>query len=460
MPIIFTRSKIVRQGSFFSFSTAAYFPWAELSVGPFRGTPMSNPDILSLPLEASTPVSPEALGCPIAYNARLRAEAPVYRCPHTGIVFVSDYDTITRVARDFETFSNRFGQAMRKDSDIDPRLREANKDAYPAVDTMLTQDPPLHRRYRGMVNQAFTNRRVAALESHIEDVCHQLIDRFSANGTCEFVESFSKRLPMTVIAEQLGVPLEDYDLFKTWSDAFVAQLSRMATPEEEIAAARLIVEFQKYFAERIEERRRNPREDIISDIVHARFEQERPLEMAEMLSILQQLLVAGNETTTHAISEGVLLLIRHPDQFQKLKADPELIPDMVEEVLRLSTPTANMWRVATRDTEIGNVQVPAGTMIQIRFASANRDELKFSDPDSFEITRASDTPHIAFGHGVHMCIGATLARKELEVAFRVVVQRFGQIELTCPEEELRYPPNVLLRGLESLPIRFTLASSG
>jgi cytochrome P450 len=254
MPIIFTRSKIVRQGSFFSFSTAAYFPWAELSVGPFRGTPMSNPDILSLPLEASTPVSPEALGCPIAYNARLRAEAPVYRCPHTGIVFVSDYDTITRVARDFETFSNRFGQAMRKDSDIDPRLREANKDAYPAVDTMLTQDPPLHRRYRGMVNQAFTNRRVAALESHIEDVCHQLIDRFSANGTCEFVESFSKRLPMTVIAEQLGVPLEDYDLFKTWSDAFVAQLSRMATPEEEIAAARLIVEFQKYFAERIEER--------------------------------------------------------------------------------------------------------------------------------------------------------------------------------------------------------------
>jgi cytochrome P450 len=158
--------------------------------------------------------------------------------------------------------------------------------------------------------------------------------------------------------------------------------------------------------------------------------------MAEMLSILQQLLVAGNETTTHAISEGVLLLIRHPDQFQKLKADPELIPDMVEEVLRLSTPTANMWRVATRDTEIG------------------------TDPDSFEITRASDTPHIAFGHGVHMCIGATLARKELEVAFRVVVQRFGQIELTCPEEELRYPPNVLLRGLESLPIRFTLASSG
>jgi len=418
---------------------------------------MSNPDILSLPLEASTPVSPEALECPIAYNARLRAEAPVYRCPHTGIVFVSDYDTITRVARDHETFSNRFGQAMRRDGDIDPRLREAQKEAYPAVDTMLTQDPPLHRRYRGMVNQAFTTRRVSALEDHIEDVCNRLIDNFIADGSCEFVECFSKRLPMTVIAEQLGVPLEDYDLFKSWSDAFVAQLSRMATPEEEIAAARLIVEFQKYFAERIEERRHNPREDIISDIVHARFEDERPLEIAEMLSILQQLLVAGNETTTHAISEGVLLLIRHPDQFLKLRADPKLIPGMVEEVLRLSTPTANMWRIATRDTEIGDVSVPAGTMIQIRFASANRDEQIFTDPDTFEITRAGDTSHIAFGHGVHMCIGANLARKELEIAFRVIIQRFAQLELACPEEQLNYPPNMLLRGLESLPVRFSAA---
>jgi cytochrome P450 len=303
--------------------------------------------VLNQPLQATTPLAPEVLACPIEFNARLRAEAPVYKCPHTGIVFVSDYDTVTAIARDHETFSNRFGQAMRNTGNADPRLIEVQRAGYPSVDTMLTQDPPKHRRYRGMVNQAFTARRVALLENHIEAICHELIDHFIADGECEFVTAFSKRLPMTVIAEQLGVPLSDYELFKTWSDAFVAQLSGLASADEELAAAKLILAFQNYFAERIEERRAAPADDIISDIVHAKFENEQPLEVAEMLSILQQLLVAGNETTTHAISEGVLLLIRNPGQFKKLKAHPA----------------------------------------QIRFASANRDEHRFPEPDVFDIER-------------------------------------------------------------------------
>jgi cytochrome P450 len=261
---------------------------------------------------------------------------------------------------------------------------------------------------------------------------------------------------MTVIAEQLGVPLSDYELFKTWSDAFVAQLSGLASADEELAAAKLILAFQNYFAERIEERRAAPADDIISDIVHAQFENERPLEVAEMLSILQQLLVAGNETTTHAISEGVLLLIRNPGQFKKLKAHPAQIPDMVEEVLRLSAPTANMWRVAVRDTEINGTSVAAGTMVQIRFASANRDEHKFPEPDVFDIERPNAKANIAFGYGVHMCIGASLARKELEVAFRTILERFDRLELDCSDDALVYPPNMLLRGLKQLPIRFTV----
>jgi len=338
---------------------------------------MGAQDLLNKPLNETTPLAPEVLACPIEFNARLRAEAPVYRCPHTGIVFVSDYSTITAIARDHETFSNRFGQAMGRSSSANPDLDALRKQGYPAVDTMLTQDPPRHRRYRGMVNQAFTARRVAKLESHIEAICNALIDDFIEDGECEFVAAFAKRLPMTVIAEQLGVPLSDYELFKTWSDAFVAQLSGLASPDEELAATRHIIDFQHYFAARIEERRSTPADDIISDIVHATFENERPLEMAEMLSILQQLLVAGNETTTHAISEGVLLLIRNPEQLQKLKANPRLIPDLVEEVLRLSTPTANMWRVTTKDTEIQGLPLAAGTMVQIRFASANRDEQVF-----------------------------------------------------------------------------------
>ncbi len=415
---------------------------------------MSESDILNKPLNEMTPLNPEVLACPHQFNERLRQEAPVYKCPHTGMIFVSDFATITRIAKDHTTFSNKFGLA-RSTGDIDPKLLEIQRKGYPPVDTMLTQDPPLHRRYRGLVNQAFTARRVATLEPYIERISHEFIDRFINAGECDFVEEFSKRVPMTVIADQLGVPLSDYELFKTWSEAFVAQLSQMASPEEEIHSAQLILDFQKYFADKLEARRGDQRDDIISDIVHAKFEDERPLDMPEMLSILQQLLVAGNETTTNSIAEGMLLLIQNPPQHEKLKEDPSLLPNLVEEVLRLSTPTANMWRVVTQDTEIGGIAALAGSMVQIRFSSANRDENVFPDPHGFDVTRENAKSNIAFGYGVHMCIGASLARKELSVAFRVMLERLDNLQLACAEEDLFYAPNVLLRGLSSLPIRFT-----
>jgi cytochrome P450 len=306
-----------------------------------------------------------------------------------------------------------------------------------------------------MVNQAFTARRVATLEPYIEKLCHELIDGFVDAGRCEFVVDFAERVPLTVIADQLGVPLSDYELFKSWSDAFVAQLSQMASPDEALEAAQLILDYQSYFAEKIEERRANPQDDIISDIVHAQFENERPLDVPEMLSIIQQLLVAGNETTTHSIAEGILLLAQHPDQHALLKEDPSLVPNFVEEVLRLATPTANMWRVATKDTDINGVPVKERSMVQIRYSSANRDEAQFEAPQEFDVTRENARSNIAFGHGVHMCIGANLARKEMDAAFRVLLERLDNFELDCDESELVYPPNVLLRGLAKLPIRFT-----
>ena len=405
-------------------------------------------------LDQFTPLDADVLKCPHQYNARMRSEAPIYRCPHTGMFFVFDYDTIRRIAGDPETFSNKFGGAMRVSGDVDPRLVEIRNTGYPAVDTMLTEDPPVHRRYRGLVNQAFTARRVATLEGDIENIANALIDVFVDAGRVELVSAFCGPLPLTVIADQLGVPRTDLPLFNAWSDAFVAQLSRMATPDEELAAAKLIVQFQHYFAAKLDERRRDKRDDIISDIVHARLEGERPLDTAESLSIIQQLLVAGNETTTSAIAEGVLLLIQHPEQLAKLRADPTLVPNLVEEVLRLSTPTANMWRVCTKDTEVNGTRIPAGSLIQLRYASADRDERVFDSPQAFDVTRRNARANVAFGYGVHMCIGASLARKEMEVAFRVLLERLGDVALDCPEGDLVYPPNVLLRGLAALPIRF------
>ncbi|NKB98349.1 MAG: cytochrome P450 [Pseudomonadales bacterium] len=414
---------------------------------------MSQPDILNKPLAESSPISPEALACPVQYNERLRTEAPVYHCPHSGIYFVSDYETVRRIAKDHETFSNKFGQAMRPTQEVDEELAAIQAEGYQSVDTMLTEDPPVHRRYRGLVNQAFTARRVSTLEPNIETICHGLIDKMLAKGEVDFVTDFAEPVPLTVIAEQLGVSLEDYELFKTWSDAFVAQLSGMASREESLEAARMIVKFQQYFAARLEERRENPQDDIISDIVHAKFEDELPLDIPEMLSILQQLLVAGNETTTSSIAEAVLLWIQYPDQFAKLKANPDLVDNLVEEVLRLSTPTANMWRVATKDTEIQGTPVPAGSMVMIKFSSANRDAEVYPDPHTFDIERENVKTQIAFGYGVHMCVGASLARKEMNVAFRCLLERIEKFELLEEIEDLNYPPNVLLRGVSGLKLR-------
>ena len=410
-------------------------------------------DILNQPLEASSPISPEALACPHEYNERLRNEAPVYQCPHSGIFFVSDYDTVRKIAKDHETFSNKFGQAMRPMQEVDPEIAEIQAQGYAPVDTMLTEDPPVHRRYRGLVNQAFTARRVSTLAPDIDRICNDLIDKMLEKGEVDFITEFAEPVPLTVIAEQLGVSLDDYDLFKTWSDAFVAQLSGMASREQALESAKLIVQFQHYFAERLSERKENPQDDIISDIVHAKFEDELPLDTPEMLSILQQLLVAGNETTTSSIAEGVLLMIKHPDQFAKLKASPDLVENLVEEVLRLSTPTANMWRVATKDTEINGTPVPKGSMVMIKFSSANRDAEAYPDPHSFDVERDNAKTQIAFGYGVHMCVGASLARKEMNVAFRCLLDRIEKFELLEEEADLSYPPNVLLRGLSSLKLR-------
>ena len=410
-------------------------------------------DILNQPLEASSPISPEALACPHEYNERLRNEAPVYQCPHSGIFFVSDYDTVRKIAKDHETFSNKFGQAMRPMQEVDPEIAEIQAQGYAPVDTMLTEDPPVHRRYRGLVNQAFTARRVSTLAPDIDRICNDLIDKMLEKGEVDFITEFAEPVPLTVIAEQLGVSLDDYDLFKTWSDAFVAQLSGMASREQALESAKLIVQFQHYFAERLAERKENPQDDIISDIVHAKFEDELPLDTPEMLSILQQLLVAGNETTTSSIAEGVLLMIKHPDQFAKLKANPDLVENLVEEVLRLSTPTANMWRVATKDTEINGTPVPKGSMVMIKFSSANRDAEAYPDPHSFDVERDNAKTQIAFGYGVHMCVGASLARKEMNVAFRCLLDRIEKFELLEEEADLSYPPNVLLRGLSSLKLR-------
>jgi cytochrome P450 len=401
------------------------------------------------------PFDPSILESPWEFNRRLRAEAPVYRDPHTGIFLVSSFDLVMEVIKDHETYSNRFAPAMGGETIAsDPRIAELQEKSYPIVDTMLTADPPEHRRFRGLVNKAFTLRRVKGLESGMDGLSNELIDGFIDDGECELLSQFAVLLPLTVIADQLGVPRSDLPRFKRWSDGFTAQLSGMAAGEEMIEAVKRILEYQQYFAQKLDEARESPRDDIISDLVRARFEDERPLDTGESLSILQQLLVEGNETTAATIAEGVLLLIQSPDQLALVHDDPSLIPNMVEETLRLTTPTANMWRRVKRDVELDGVKIPADSMLMVRYASANRDEAHFPDPDRFDIRRENASEQIAFGHGVHFCLGAALARQELVIAFRHLLGRLDDLAL-APGFEPRHKPSVLLRGLGALNVTFT-----
>lgn len=422
---------------------------------------MSEParDMAKCPLHEINAFDPAILQDPYPYFARLRSEAPVYRDPNTGIVSVSTFELITKVNTQPKIFSNNFSEQLRSGSttQIDPDELAILKEGIIVKNTMLTADPPEHTRYRKLGMKAFTYKRVEGMGDYVAQVTNALIDGFAKDGHCEFKSAFAAHLPMTVIADALGVPRADMDRFHQWSEAFVAQLGGIADKAARIDAARKIVEFQNYFIEKIEEKRSRPTEDIISDLVHADLAEEgdpRKMDYSELLSILQQLLVAGNETTAHTLTAGLYYLIGNPDQMAKLKADPSLVPNFVEETLRYLTPTNNMWRVATQDAEIGGVPIKKNDLILLRYGSGNRDDAHFPNADKFDVSRENAKTHLAFGAGIHTCIGSQLARKEMTIAFPILLDRLKNLKLAAGKNSFRYSPNILLRGVLELHIAF------
>jgi cytochrome P450 len=423
------------------------------------GKPSARPAAAGCPLADINFFDPGLLQDPYPAYERLRNEAPVYRDPHTGIVFVSTYDLVLEVNRQPAVFSSDFGAQLQSGAAgaLDPEELAILSQGFGPVSTMLTADPPVHTRFRKLGAKAFTFKRVEQMGAYIAEVAERLIDGFVAAGHCEFKTQFADALPMTVIADALGVPRADMGQFKIWSDSFIAQLSGMADRERRLEAARHAIAFQRYFVDMIEQKRANPTDDIISDLVHADLAEEgdpRKMTDAELVSIFQQLLVAGNETTAHSITAGFHHLLTRPGLADALRADPELVPGFVEETLRHLAPVSNMWRLAKRDTEIGGVPIRAGEMILVRYGSANRDVAHFTDPDTFDPRRENAREHLSFGAGIHTCIGASLARKEMAIAFPIVLRRLKNPRLRDRGETLRYSPNIILRGVLELNVAF------
>jgi cytochrome P450 len=396
---------------------------------------------------------PEIMQNPFPFYQWAHANSPVVEIPGAGFRMVMGFAMCSEAANRVDDFSNNFSAALAGARAEDPQVTAILEQGWPQMNTLLTADPPVHTRFRKLVNLAFSMPRVNALEAGIRQKIVGLIEGFIDKGECEFVEEFCVPLPVQVICEQLGFDRSWHGDVKRWSDAFTDRLGHMISLEREMECAREIVEFQKALKIKIDERRKAPTDDLLSAVVNATQEGEESLTDAEIMSIAQQLMVAGNETTTHAIAGAVVHFANNPDQVAKLRADPALIPNAVEEVLRLDTPTAGMWRVVMNDCEVGGHAFKEGQMVILRYAAANRDPAQYPDPDQFDVERKNARTHLAFGKGIHMCVGNMLSRKEMTVAFQEILNRMDDIRLV-EGTKLEVAPNMMLRGYIAVPITF------
>jgi cytochrome P450 len=398
--------------------------------------------------------------CPHPYYSKMREATPVFHVPGTDIYLVTRHDLVVPILRDTETFSSNFSTTgMKPDRELIEKMNEVMAKGWPAVPTMLTIDPPHHTRFRGTVASYFVPRRMAELREPLTAIVNRLIDNLPSDGEVfDIVAALNVPVPIEAIAKVLNVPPDRMTDFKRWSDDSIAPIGTNLSDERRLEALEGVVEFQHHFASELEARRDHPQDDLMSDLINARIDddesdEQRPLTMPEMLSIVQQLLVAGNETTTKSLTEGVRLLAENPDVWNKLRADPEgYASNVTEEVLRLSTPTQGMFRIVTKDTEIDGVPVPANARLVVMYSAANRDPAVFEDPDEFDPDRPQlQRNHLAFGKGIHFCLGAPLSRLEMNIVFEQLGRRFRSITL-APDNELRYFPSFMLRGLMKLDV--------
>ena len=322
------------------------------------------------------------------------------------------------------------------------------------VPTLHQSDPPEHTRYRRLLNKVFSPGRVRQMVPDVERICDQLIDAFIGRGRCEFVSEFAFPLPGIVISEQLGLASDEIGTFRRWADAMLAPAQGWLTDEATaIGYADIEAEAQHYLADVFEDRRAHPTSDLISALVAASDEEERPLSMHELQNLLQQLITGGYITTADGITSAMWLLIENPEQVQRVRADESLVKAFAEESLRMLAPVQGLFRKATRDVEIHGVKIPAGSILHVRYGAANRDDEAFEKPDDFDVTRAHVMRHMSFGQGPHACVGAPLARQEMVTAFERLLARLDDIRLDTGQEPERNE-GLLFYSFKALPIRF------
>jgi len=350
------------------------------------------------------------------------------------VFFIYRHEDITQILRDGETFSS----AHIIDLIMGPIMGEH---------IMLGMDDPEHRRYRAIVSTAFRQNVLLQWEQElVVDVANELIDAFAGRGSADLVREFNFPFPTKVISGILGLPREDYRQFQRWTTAILSFFTKL---DEAIVASQ---EVKDYMAVVLAERRREPREDLISELAQAELDGER-LSDEEIFSFLRLLLPAGVETTYRATGNMLFSLLSNDEQLEAVRSDRDLIHQAIEESLRLETPLLNITRLAIKDAEVGGVPIPAGSTVMLMLAAANRDEARYPKPDDYDILRTDPKPHISFGHGPHSCLGTHLARLEMRVALNLLLDRLPNLRLD-PDGDDPHIRGQVFRSPTSLPVLF------
>ncbi len=389
---------------------------------------------------AYNPLSPRVFMDPYPTYTALRTRDPVHWSNLSNGWVVSRYQDIDAILRDHRRFSNDPQQRLRSRS----RRAQISPEADPS---MLFVDPPDHTRLRSLVSKAFTPKTIETMDLRVREIMADLLDQIADPASFDLMQAIADPLPVIVIAELIGVPPADRAQFKVWSDQRARTLEPTITSREREIARQAGEALDAYFLGIIAERRAEPRDDLISALVAVEEEGDKLTER-EMVVMLRLLLVAGNETTTNLIGNGMLALLQHPEQMRMLREQPDLIPAAIEELLRYDAPVQTDIRTALEDMELEGKRIQKGQGILLLIGSANRDPEVFTDPDRLDLTR-QEASHIAFGRGIHHCIGAPLARLEGRIAFEMLLERFEDIHLLTNRPQFK--DHVVLRGLAELP---------
>ena len=389
--------------------------------------------------------SPRFKANPYPIYARLRTEAPVYRAKVAfwlpAIWIVTRYDDVVSVLKD-PRFSKDYIQAYPW---IPPSVRAMFRN-------LLSIDPPDHTRLRSLVQKAFTPGLIGGLRDRIQAICDELLDRCAGSGDrIELIRDYALPVPLTIIADLLGIPVKDRSRFGPWTKK-VAAASASASLSVFVRALPALASVSRYIRGLVTQRRASPQDDLMTALVRAEESGDRLTE-DEIVSMVILLLLAGHETTVHLIATGALTLMQHPEQRMRMQETPELRASGVDEILRYTSPVEFATpRITLEDVTIGAVTIPRGELVGVSLGSANHDESQFPSPEKFDVAREPNR-HIAFGMGSHFCLGAALARLEGEIALTTLFRRFPDLRLAVPSDSLRWRRSLALRGLVALPVR-------